>query len=92
MSEPGFSTVLGTARMPQDCDLSQTARQRAFERFETTDDHCMAVVGIAHDRRGGRFFIMKNSYGTSNPYGGFMYVSFEYVRMKTVAIVVSRGY
>ncbi len=92
VSEPGFSTALGTARMPQDCDLSQTARQRAFERFETTDDHCMAVVGIARDRQGGRFFIMKNSYGTTNPYGGFMYVSFEYVRMKTVAVVISRGY
>ncbi len=92
VSEPGFSSARGVARLPQGCDLSQEARQRMFERFETTDDHCMSIVGIAHDNRGGKYFIMKNSYGATNPYAGFMYVSFEYVRMKTIAAVISRGY
>lgn len=91
-SEPGFSIALGTARLPKGCDLSQAARQRAFERFETTDDHCMAVVGIAHNKQGEKFFIMKNSYGSRKPYGGFLYVSFDYVRLKTIAVVLSRGY
>ncbi len=92
VSEPGYSSAQGIARLPRGCDLSQAARQRAFERFETTDDHCMSIVGLAHDGRGGKYFIMKDSYGTSNPYGGFVYVSFEYVRMKTVAVVISNGY
>ncbi len=92
VSEPGFSSASGVARIPKNCDLSQEARQRMFERFETTDDHCMAIVGIAHDDRGGKYFIMKNSYGATNPYTGFVYVSFEYVRMKTIAAVISRGY
>lgn len=91
-SEPGMSFANGTARLPQGSDLSQEARQRAFERYETTDDHCMAIVGIAHDRQGRKYFIMKNSYGTANPYGGFIYMSFDYARMKTVAVLISNGY
>ena len=89
-SEPGFSFRRGTAMMPPSADTSQEARQRAFERFETTDDHCMAIVGLARDSRGRRFYIMKNSWGTDNPYGGLMYVSEDYVRMKTVGVYMSR--
>lgn len=85
-SEPGFSFALGTARLAPTATVSQEARQRAFESYDTTDDHCMAVVGLARDSRGDRYFIMKNSWGTDNLYGGLMYVSFDYVRMKTIAV------
>lgn len=86
ISEPGFSFARGTAVLTHSADLSEGARQRAFERFETTDDHCMAIVGLARDTGGELFYIMKNSWGTDNPYGGLMYVSAGYVRMKTVAV------
>lgn len=85
-SEQGFSFKRGIARLGSPHTVTQANRQRAFERFETTDDHCMAIVGIAHDRNTNRYFIMKNSWGTDNPYGGLMYVSFDYVRMKTIAV------
>lgn len=91
ISEPGFSFKLGVARLPERTKVTQASRQRDFERFATTDDHCMAVVGLAHDSRGRRFFIMKNSWGTANPYGGLMYVAEDYVRLKTVAVVMSHG-
>lgn len=91
VSDPGFSFRRGVARLRPGTDTSQGARQRAFERFETTDDHCMAVVGLARDARGERYFVMKNSWGTRNPYGGLMYVSEDYVRLRTVAIVVPRA-
>ena len=85
-SEPGFSFARGTAVLSTTATVTQESRQRAFERFETTDDHCMAVVGIARDSRGRKYFVMKNSWGTDNPYGGLMYVAEDYVRMKTVAV------
>ena len=90
-SEAGFSFDLGTARLPDGTDVSQAARQLAFERHETTDDHCMAVVGLARDKAGRLWFIMKNSWGTDNPYGGLMYVSGDYVRLKTVAVFMPRS-
>ena len=48
----------------------------------------MALIGLAHDRNGRRYFIAKNSGGTGNPYGGMMYLSEDYVRMKTIAVVM----
>ena len=89
ISEPGFSFAGGKAVLPGQSDLSEAARQRAFEHFETTDDHCMAITGLARDGQGKLYFIMKNSWGTDNPYGGMMYMSAEYLRMKTVAVFMT---
>lgn len=90
-SERGFSFADGTARLDPSVRPSQEARQKAFERFGTTDDHCMAVVGLARDGEGRRYFIMKNSWGTDNPYGGLMYMSFDYALMKTTAVFMTRA-
>ena len=89
-SEPGFSFPQGVAEWPTDSlhTPSQAERQRLFEGFQTTDDHAMSIVGLARNEEGRPYFIMKNSWGRNNPYGGLMYVSFEYVRMKTIAVWV----
>ena len=34
---------------------------------------------------------MKNSWGKKNPYGGLMYVSEDYVRLKTIAVVLPKS-
>lgn len=88
VTEPGFSFERGIAELPDDIPCTQQQRQKAFETRRTTDDHCMCLIGIAHDNKGRRYYIAKNSYGTKNPYGGLMYLSENYVRMKTVAVVV----
>lgn len=89
-SEPGFSFARGTADIPRSQRNSgQELRQRMFENFHTTDDHCMAIIGIAHDNSDRKFFICKNSWGTENPYGGLMYVSFDYIRLKTIAVMIN---
>lgn len=88
VSEPGFSFERGIAELSDDIPCTQQQRQKAFETRRTTDDHCMCLIGIAHDNKGRRYYIAKNSYGTKNPYGGLMYLSENYVRMKTVAVVV----
>ena len=90
ISEPGFSFAQGLARLPKGTGTSQQNRQRAFERQQTTDDHVMELMGLARDRRGRLWFMAKNSWGEDNPYGGFMYLSSDYVRMKTVAVMVQR--
>ncbi len=88
ISENGFSFAHGIADLPNDRPCTQQERQKAFETRRTTDDHCMTLIGIAHDQNGRRYYIAKNSWGTDNPYGGFMYVSENYIRLKTIAIVV----
>jgi len=94
-SEQGFSFKKGVARLGKrdkgdKAAPSQGQRQREFESFRTTDDHCMELIGLAHDGKGRHYFICKNSWGTANPYGGLMYMSEDYLQMKTIAVVVSR--
>ena len=89
-SESGFSFQKGIADVSErDRNCSQASRQRQFETFRTTDDHCMAIIGIARDEKGRKFFICKNSWGTANEYGGLMYMSFDYARLKTIAVMVN---
>lgn len=89
-SESGFSFAKGIADVPlSDRMATQQKRQRGIDSFRTTDDHCMSIVGIAHDKKGRKFFVCKNSWGTENPFGGLVYMSFDYARMKTLAIMVN---
>ena len=91
ISEPGFSFRRGIAILPSAQQVSQQARQKEYESFKTTDDHCKAIVGLARDGAGKRYFVMKNSWGTDNPYGGLMYMSEDYLRMKTIAVFMPCG-
>jgi bleomycin hydrolase len=73
-------------------EISQEMRQKAFENYDVTDDHLMHIVGIAEDQNGTKFYYIKNSWGTENrKYDGFWYMSENYVRFKTVAILVHKN-
>lgn len=85
-SEQGFSFRRGVAVWEDDKPANQTERQREFERLETSDNHAMHIIGLAKDQRGEKYFILKNSWGTDNPYHGLMYMSEAYFRMKTIAV------
>ena len=90
ISEKGFSFEKGIATLPplRGSESVQQRRQREFETRRTTDDHCMMLMGIARDPQGRRYYIAKNSWGKDNPYGGLMYLSEDYVRLKTVLVVM----
>lgn len=98
ISEPGFNCQEGRAvlmykQLPLSngkSTITQADRQRAFERRETTDDHCMELCGLARDRRGNRYFIAKNSWGKTGRYRGFMYLGYDYVKLKTIAFYMSK--
>ena len=88
-SEPGFLFGEGYAVLKNEKKkVTAERRQASFEARRTTDDHVMEIVGVAHDQHGRRFFLCKNSWGTDNRYGGFMFLSENYVRMKTIAVVL----
>lgn len=80
---------------PQDeRHITPEMRQKAFDNYETTDDHGMHIVGLAKDQNGRRYYIVKNSWGsdkTKNDYGGYIYVSRAYVKYKTTAILLHKN-
>lgn len=91
ISNEGFSFHDGTAVMPDESIfIDQQQRQTAFSRLHTNDDHSMAIIGTATDRNGNKFFICKNSWGTDNPFGGIMYMSYNYFRLNTIAVVMRK--
>lgn len=71
--------------------ISQELRQQWFEDKSTTDDHLMHVTGIVTDQRGNNYYVTKNSWGAnSNGSGGYLNMSENYVRAKTIYILVHK--
>ena len=91
ITEPGFSAKRGIGELSTNQPVTQESRQRDFDHFKTTDDHCMEMVGMAHDDQQRKYFICKNSWGDNNPYGGFVFLSEAYVKAKTISIVLPRS-
>ncbi|KIO74496.1 aminopeptidase [Pedobacter lusitanus] len=72
-------------------EITQENRQAAFDNYETTDDHGMHIVGIAKDQNGKEYYIVKNSWGVTNDYKGYLYVTKNYVKYKTTAFLLNKG-
>jgi len=70
--------------------ITQEMRQEAYDNYETTDDHGMLLYGIAKDQNGTKYYMIKNSWGTDNPYKGTWYISVPFVQYKTMNIVVHK--
>jgi len=71
--------------------ITQEMRQKAFDNLSTTDDHGMQITGMATDQNGDPFYIVKNSWGTSNYCKGYFYVSVPYYLYKTTSIMVNKN-
>lgn len=71
--------------------ITPDMRQTAFDNYETQDDHGMHIVGLASDQNGRKYYIVKNSWGDKNDYKGYIYVSKNYVRYKTTAILLHKN-
>lgn len=70
--------------------ITPEMRQEAFDNYTTTDDHGMHIVGTATDQNGKQYYIVKNSWGESNDYKGYLYVTKPYVQYKTTAFLVHK--
>lgn len=92
-SEKTFSHSNGVADLPkkQKGKVDQNLRQETFYNRSTTDDHLMHIVGLSKDNKGERMFYTKNSWGAgSNDLGGYLHMTEDYVRLKTLAILVNK--
>ena len=70
--------------------ITQEMRQKAYDNFQTTDDHGMQIYGIAKDQNGNKYYMVKNSWGETGTYNGIWYASEAFVRYKTLNIVVNK--
>lgn len=75
----------------KECKITPEMRQAAFDNYSTTDDHGMHIVGLAEDQHGREYYIVKNSWGTTNDYKGYLFVTKAFVQYKTTAILLHKG-
>ncbi|MEG1022026.1 MAG: C1 family peptidase [Myroides sp.] len=71
--------------------VTEDERQKAFDNYETTDDHGMHITGVAKDQNGKEYYIVKNSWGLSNDYKGYMYMTKEFMKYKATGIMLHKN-
>ncbi len=72
-------------------NVTQELRQKAFDNYETQDDHGMHIVGSVKDQNGTIYYVVKNSWGSDlNECGGYFYASESYVLYKTTSLMLHK--
>lgn len=69
--------------------VDRALRQRHPVCWESRG-HAMAVVGLAHDEKGRTYYIMKNSWGSSDPYGGLVYMPAKKMWRDMIALYMTQ--
>ncbi|MBN2767449.1 MAG: aminopeptidase [Paludibacteraceae bacterium] len=91
ISQKEMEAKILAAKGPQpEVKVSQELRQEGFDNYQTTDDHGMVIYGSARDQNGGKYYMVKNSWGTDSKYKGIWYASESFVLHKTINIVVHK--
>jgi bleomycin hydrolase len=90
VSEKEFDFQNGKATITEKENNEVSNRQKLFETGSTTVDHVMHIVGIAKGTDGKNYYITKNSWGINNLCEGFIYLSEDYVKLKTISILVNK--
>ena len=104
VSEDTFSGKNGVAVIPENqadakiCvteikpekNITPELRQAEFENYTTTDDHLMHIVGKAKDQKGNIYYKVKNSWGTKSGKEGFVYMSVNYLKLKSISVLLHK--
>jgi len=93
VSEKLFQHKNGKADLPKEQigKVDQELRQQTFLNRTTTDDHLMHLVGLSKDSKGRTCYYTKNSWGPdSNQHGGYLHMTEDYVKLKTVGIMIHK--
>ncbi|MDB5012571.1 MAG: Bleomycin hydrolase [Daejeonella sp.] len=80
----------GFCKLEKEQIITQQIRQAAFDNYTTQDDHNMHIIGVAEGKDGKRFYIVKNS-AVQNNNGGYVYMSKEYLQLKTISVMTHKA-
>jgi bleomycin hydrolase len=72
-------------------EITEDMRLDGLYTMYTTDDHGMHIVGKAKDQNGKEYYKVKNSWGETNDYKGYLYVTKTFVQLKTTALMLNKN-
>ena len=81
--------VMFDGPMPEK-QITEDLRLEGLYSLNTTDDHAMQIVGLAKDQSGKEYYKVKNSWGETNDYKGYLYVTKAFVQLKSTGILLHR--
>jgi bleomycin hydrolase len=90
VTESSFDFENGTALLQVNSQNVENQRNETYNTLESKIDHVMHIVGAAKNSKNENCYYIKNSWGKSNKYEGFMYMNTLYFAIKTIAIVVHK--
>ena len=70
--------------------ITPELRQQGYDNWTTTDDHGMHITGLAKDKKGNEYYIVKNSWGTKYN-NGYLYVSKAFFKYKTTSFLLNKN-
>jgi bleomycin hydrolase len=74
----------------QEKKITEDLRLEGLYNLTTTDDHAMQIVGLSKDQFGKEYYKIKNSWGETNDYKGYLYVTKSFVQLKTTGILIHK--
>lgn len=76
----------------EEMSITPEMRQIAYDNKTTTDDHGMHITGMYEEKTTGTtYFLVKNSWGKGNYPEGYLYVSEQYFRYKTINVFLHKA-
>ncbi len=75
---------------PKELEATQETRQKGWDDKSITDDHGMQIFGIARDQWGGKYYMVKNSWGETGKYDGIWYASEAFVKNQSMDYVIHK--
>lgn len=71
-------------------EITPELRQKEYDNKTTTDDHGMHITGLYKEKNGTKYFLVKNSWGKGNMCEGYLYVSENYFKLKTINVYLHK--
>jgi bleomycin hydrolase len=65
--------------------------ESGFDNYTVTDDHLMHITGMGKGKNGAKYYLVKNSWGTEKGEKGYWFLSEDFVKLNTIAILVHKN-
>lgn len=91
VTEPGFSTFSGFAISDDSTKNYDKERLKNYKTEATERDHMLHLVGIGKDETGHKWYHLKNSWGTWANDHGYIFMSENYFKLKTVILMINKS-
>lgn len=87
----GFSSFSGFAALINTSHNYDDERLQNYKTEATERDHMLHLVGIGKDENKQKWYHMKNSWGSWANNNGYLFMSEEYFKLKTVIMMVNKA-